>query len=678
MSDQDHIKRGKALLSRVKQLRGHVGSDPSKASELADKLNELTANRLVAHQYADATADAQEAVLASHKLLADAGPIGAYTSPELAARYYTAVTHVAVAQVGLGMPEAAAETMRTLDDFRAQLTRPLAQALLPRTAVWALAAQSRGHLATGDVPAANAWADAALTRVARSGLSSELDEAPVVIDTERLVADTRWAAGRSDESVQHLRTAQGIHSRWADQALADGQKLSPALVRFYLDPVVAVTRELADRLVSMGDVDAATAERSALIERVSPLAGRLGPTGKALLAELQRELELGVSASAGDVPNDAGGWAPIFGEATLAPEVEEAAGPSYAPVDDLDSLVQQRAAARAEADRLEAEQAEAARQEEERQRAEREAREREAAEAAERRRQDEERIAAEVAARLTAEEAARAEAERLAAEQAERERVEAERLAAEQAERERVEAERDRLAAEEAARVEVERVAAEQAERDRLAAEEAARAEAERLAAEQAERERVEAERMAAEETERDRLAAEQAERDRLAAEEAARVEAERLAAEQAERDRLAAEQAARVEAERLAAEQAERDRVAAEQAERDRLAAEEAARVEAERLAAEEAARVDPAEERYLAAVRALQAQRDQGGRRAVRDAAEEVVAALRPLFDQDAERWRQPLVNALEELSSARFSAGDWFGSRAPSKEAKSLARG
>ena len=96
----DHVKQGKALLSRVKQLRGHVGSDPSKAEVLADALNELTANRLIAHQFAEATGDAQEAVAAAAKLLTEAGPIGAYTPSPLAARYYTAVTHVAVAQVG--------------------------------------------------------------------------------------------------------------------------------------------------------------------------------------------------------------------------------------------------------------------------------------------------------------------------------------------------------------------------------------------------------------------------------------------------------------------------------------------------------------------------------------------------------------------------------------------------
>jgi hypothetical protein len=158
-------------------------------------------------------------------------------------------------------------------------------------------------------------------------------------------------------------------------------------------------------------------------------------------------------------------------------------------------------------------------------------------------------------------EAARQEEERLAAEvaaRAEAERLEAERLAVEEA---------ARLAAEEAERLEAERLEAERLEAERLAAEE----EAARLAAEEAARleaARLEAERLAAEE-----------EAARLAAEEAARLEAERLEAE-----RLAAEEAARLEAERVEAE---------------RLAAEEAARIaseqEAARVAAEqEAARLD------------------------------------------------------------------------------------
>ena len=312
----DHIKQGKALLSRVKQLRGHVGSDPTKAADLADALNELTANRLVAHQYSDATTDAQEAVVAAARLLNEAGPVGAYTPPPIAARYYTAVTHVAVAQVGLGMADAAASTMVTLDEFRGKLTQPVSGALHPRTAVWALSAQAHGRLASGDVAGGNAWADAAVGRLDRSGLRGSESDQPVIIDTEVLVADARWAAGLPDDSLHHLRAAADAHARWADERLMDPPRLSPALLRFLVDPMVTVLRRLADRLASVGDTEGSAQVRENLVERLAPIAGRLGPDGKALLADLRAS----AGSSAGPVPRALDGWQVITGEATLEPQ----------------------------------------------------------------------------------------------------------------------------------------------------------------------------------------------------------------------------------------------------------------------------------------------------------------------------------------------------------------------
>lgn len=46
------------------------------------------------------------------------------------------------------------------------------------------------------------------------------------------------------------------------------------------------------------------------------------------------------------------------------------------------------------------------------------------------------------------------------------------------------------------------------------------------------------------------------------------------------------------------------------------------------------------------------------------------------RPLADADVTRT-PALIAALEELGEALFRAGDWWGSRAPKKEAKTLAR-
>lgn len=291
-------------------------------------------------------------------------------------------------------------------------------------------------------------------------------------------------------------------------------------------------------------------------------------------------------------------------------------------------------------------------------------------------REELERLAAELAALEAVEEAERervatqeAERLRLAAEQAERDR-----LTAEETERQRLAAERaeaQRLAAEEAEleRQALERLALEEAERQRLAVEQA---EAERLAAEQVERERLaeeaERERLAAEQAELERLAIEEAERERLEAE---RAEAERLAAEQAERERLAQE-----EAERLAAEQAERERLASEEAERQRLAAEEAER---ERLAAEAAERERlAAEQEALGRARTvLEEAAATGKRRDVRDASEALVDELRGRYEAEPERYLDEFLAALDQLATARWQAGDWWGSRGPSKEAKAVRK-
>ncbi|MFT4228417.1 hypothetical protein [Micropruina sp.] len=309
------------------------------------------------------------------------------------------------------------------------------------------------------------------------------------------------------------------------------------------------------------------------------------------------------------------------------------------------------------------------------------------------------------------EQEALAEAERLAAEEAERERlaaeevqrVERERLAAEEAERRRLaeHAEQERLAAEEVERlrlvelVETQRRAeeeaerqrlAEQAEQERLEAEEAERlrsvelVETQRRAEEEAERQRsveqAERERLAAEQTERERIAAEEAEQERVAAGEAERlrlvelVETQRRAEEEAERQRLAEQ----TEQERLAAEQAERERIAAEEAEQERVAAEEAERQLAEQAEQERLAAEREALERARAEVEQASA---TGKRRDVREASEALVDELRGRYQSDPERYLDEFLEALDQLATARWQAGDWWGSRGPSKEAKALRK-
>ena len=75
-----------------------------------------------------------------------------------------------------------------------------------------------------------------------------------------------------------------------------------------------------------------------------------------------------------------------------------------------------------------------------------------------------------------------------------------------------------------------------------------------------------------------------------------------------------------------------------------------------------------------------AQQAWRDakaRGERKAARAAIEQVVDLLRPRAQADLAEFGPQLYDALVELSSARLRGGDIWGSRAPAKEAKGLAR-
>ena len=183
---QDHYaQQTKALASSAQRLRGWVGSDPSKAPELADALVELTAHRLLGHGYAAAAADAQEAVRRAAELLAAKGPLGPYTSITDAARYVTAVIQLAAIQAGLGMPDAAGRTIESLRDINDQLGDGLRSQLKPQTVIWALLCSARAALVSMDVAAANAYADAARARLAESGLDDVPDAAYLSMDVDR-------------------------------------------------------------------------------------------------------------------------------------------------------------------------------------------------------------------------------------------------------------------------------------------------------------------------------------------------------------------------------------------------------------------------------------------------------------------------------------------------------------
>lgn len=609
-----YAQKAKQLGSAVQRLRGWVGSDPSRTPELADALVALTEHRLRGHAYTVAAPEAQEAVKLAAQLLTANGPIGPYTSVADAARYVTAVVHLGVIQAAAGLPEAAAETIRSFAELREQLgSLPLAEALAPATVVWALACTARGALAGGEVALANAYADAALQRVAEAGLRGDVDNAYVVVDTDRLVSDARWAAGRGDDAVTHLQVARETYDRVVAGRLAQPGRLSPALLQRLAEPLFVLYRDLADRLLAVGEVDLGLVTRRQLVDLLAglapkdetarvQLAGSLADLVRDLRAldrtedaelvaeqlaarpaperKAARELSAGLSRGTEDVH-----WEPLPAEAAYAAATAASGGTSAAAEE---SALQQQAA-----DRLAAERREAHRLEQERlEEARREAARREA-ERAEADRRTAERAEAERA------EAARRELERIEAERLERERLaaeeEAERRERQRRREERIEAHRREQERLEAERAEAERAAFAQREAERRATDpaEIERLELERLQAELAELERAEAKERAEEEPEEadaeQREAVERAEAERVEAQlaETARAAQERAHAEWLEGERLAREQAAREEADRARAARENQARI-----EREREEA--AARAEAEWLAEQRRARDD------------------------------------------------------------------------------------
>ncbi len=531
-----YAQKGKQLASAVQRLRGWVGSDPSRTPELADALVVLTEHRLLGHAYTVAAPEAQEAVkLAAQQLTAN-GPIGPYTSVADAARYVTAVVHLGVIQAAAGLPEAAAETVRSVEELREQVGAvPLAEALTPSTVVWALACTARGALAGGDVAAANAYADAALQRLAEAALRSDADAAYVVVDADRLVSDARWAAGLAEDALTHLHVARDTYDRVVDGRLAQPGRLSPALLQRLAEPLFGVYRDLADRLLAVGEVDLGLVTRRQLIELLGGIAAK-DETARVQLAgslgDLVRDLRALDRTEEADLVAEELAARPAperkaAGE--LSTGIPRGSGPvQWEPLGPDAAYAGAQAGASANVAALEAE-------------LQREAADRLAAERSEAHRLEQQRL-----------EEARREAERRETERAEEARRAAERAQAEQAEAARREFERI-----EAARAETERLAAEEeAERRERQRRREERMEAHRLEAERQEAERIEAERAAMAQREAERRAADPAEMERIELE---RLQAEIAALEAAEAESARAE-SARADAERADAERAMRE----------------------------------------------------------------------------------------------------------------------
>jgi hypothetical protein len=489
-----YAQRGKALTSSVQRLRGWVGSDPSKSLELADALVELTAHRLLGHAYAAAAADAQESVRRAGEMLAAKGPIGPYTSISDAARYVTAVVHLATIQAGLGLPDAAGRTIESLEDMREQLRgNGLEQRLDPQTVVWALSCSARAALASGDIGAANAHADAALARLAESDLQDDPDAAYVEIDVDRLVSDCRWAAGRAEKALSYLYAAKARYDDLVDGRLDEPARLSPALLERLVEPLFGLYRDMAERLTAGGEVDLGLVTRRRLIELLRGLTGRLGDPVAVQLASALADLASDLSAAgrvdgaeavaaeaAAAVPSGSDAavedlaravvsrgtelitWTPLPAAASYAATTASVDTSKIVSPAALDAERQQKLAvwlkfARPQARRLEYEQIEQARIDAEHRAADRAAAERAAVE-----KLAAERAAAAAAERLKAErQAAAEEAERLERKRRREERLEAHRLEVERREAERRAAEAQAVDPAEAERLELEQLQAE-------------------------------------------------------------------------------------------------------------------------------------------------------------------------------------------------------------------------
>ena len=491
-SQDSYAQRAKSLTAQIQRLRGWVGSDPSKTTELADALVELTAHRLLGHGYAAAAEDAQQAVRRAAELLAAKGPIGPYTSLSDAARYVTAAVHLATIQTVMGMSNAAGRTIESLQDIQDQLGDGLLRQLQPRTAIWALLCSARAALASGDVATANAYADAAVGRLSESHLEEDPDGQYLAIDVDKLASDCRWAAGRLDQSIMFLHAAKNRYDSVVGGRLRQPGRLSPALLERLAEPLVDLYPDMADRLIAIGEVDLGLVTRRTLIELLRGLTDRLGALARvhlaAALSDLARDLANSgrgdeadaVAAEAAAMgqspepmpaavldPTDSRertrtqpvSWTPLPPAASYA-ATTAAAGGTVA----LTSLLaeRQRTTAawleaermqghRLELERMERAQVEAERREVERVEAERAAVVQLAAERAQaeeaKRREAERQAAAEEAERLERKRRReeRLETHRLEVERREAERREAERLRDERLELERLQAEIDEL-----------------------------------------------------------------------------------------------------------------------------------------------------------------------------------------------------------------------------------------
>jgi len=388
----------------------------------------------------------------------------------------------------MGLPNAAGRMLESLRDIQDQLGEGVLRRLQPQTTVWALLCSARAALASGEVAIANAYADTAVGTLFESHLGDHPDLQYLAMDVDRLASDCRWAAGRFDQSIMFLHAAKNRYDNVVEGRLRQPGRLSPALLERLAEPLFELSRDIADRLIAVGEVDLGLVTRRTLIELLRGLTGRLGDPARAHLASALSDLARDLARyGRGDEADEAAAeataiaqallplaaadqdptsrdrslrtqptsWTPLPPTAWLAVTTPAAGG--TAPLTSLLADRQQKMAAWLQAERIQAHRLELERMN--RARAEAERREIERAEA--------ERAAAArlAAARAQAEEAARLEVEHRAAaedaERRERKRRREERIEAHRLEVERREAERRKAEQLEAERLELERLQAE-------------------------------------------------------------------------------------------------------------------------------------------------------------------------------------------------------------------------
>lgn len=307
MSTPDRLpRRVKDAASQVKKLRGWAASDATVAEPLVDALVEVTALRLLAHEFTEAGPDAQDALTRANALVAQHGAVGPFTPVDDGVRFVTATTQLALLQAGLGQASAAGQMAAAARGWMRLLPHvDLTPYLSARTATWQLQARAAGAWADGDLSTANAFADAAVLRAREGGLAAD-EDAPALVDALLLAGNVRWAAGVPGDAIAFAREAVHLAHRGLAAQVARGQA-APGQASRFVAPVLRAGSDLADRLLATGALGEAIAERRSLVAALDGARSACGETAwdaeVRARADLARDL---ITATDADAVPEAG------------------------------------------------------------------------------------------------------------------------------------------------------------------------------------------------------------------------------------------------------------------------------------------------------------------------------------------------------------------------------------